>query len=614
MRKSRRLISLILAVVMLCAFIPLMQPTLASAAGKWNATWATSMVNSSISVSTMNFQDLIPAGSTLRTELKITTAGTKIRLKFSNEYGSAPVIINAVSIAATDGEGIGAVKSGTICALTFNKQYTVTIPAGGTVVSDEMNYRTNPLDKITVSMYFQNLTYITTAGLSNGRTFMNTRAMFTTGTSEVYKENLTSPSEITIGSGSLRYHTIPFLSEIDTYNEDMNTQTAVFIGDSTLVNDAYYYYARRVMDTGARNIAVVNEAVIGNKLLNKGTGLIGNLYGPSLISRFNRDALDLPGVKYVFVKVGLNDILHQYTRSMASTTPKVSTADIINGYKKLINLCHAKGVKIYFFSKSPWKGYTRDFLGQSNDLVWTEDEQKLCDELDKWIKSNNGSDGYIDCSALANPADTAALCPSFTPDGAHLTSLGAVALADLVPLKYVGLKKEGRSAATLAGVDPYKEKKQIIEQMKNPTTAPTEAPTQSPTQAPTEAPTQAPTQPVQPTQIVPVTPTQPQPTVIYVYPTTTEPETATIVNIEESTTAANEPISSVYSPEEYTTTPIFTKPTQSSAEYAIEDETPTSIGSKAPIGFILVLVLVIVVSGGVIIMVYAKKKEEDFIN
>lgn len=607
MKKFNRFISVILAGVLAFAIIPFIDTNKAEAAGRWNASWATSMVSSSINLSGLNFQDIIPAGTTLRTELKITTAGTKIRIKLSNLYGASPINIGAVSIAATDGEGIGGVRDKTMCAVTFNKQYKVTIPAGGTVVSDAMNYTTSPMDRLSVSMYFPELTYITTAGLANGRTFMNTRGLFTQAASEVYKLNLTSPAEINIGSGSITYHTIPFLNCIDTYNEGVNTQTAVFIGDSTLVNDSYYHFAKRIMDTGTRNIAVVNEAIVGNKLLNKGSGLIGNLYGDSLQSRFDRDALDLAGVKYVFVKIGLNDIIHQYTRSMASTTPKVSPADLINGYQKLIKRCHDRGIKIYFFSKTPWKGYSRAFLGQNNDLTWTQDIQNLCDQLDNWIKSNNGSDGYIDCSALANPADKYALCPSFTPDGAHLTEPAAIALADLIPLKYVGIANGNRTAAQIAGIDPYVEKKQIIEEMNRPTTTvPTTTVPTTGVPETTEVPATV------PSTMAPVYTTQPSPTAIYVYETTTLPEGASI-NVEGETTTAQE-IVSVYNPNNNTNVPLNTRPQSVKPDYIIEDEMPKSIGSKAPIGFVLILIMVIVISGAVIFMVMSKKKEEDYIN
>lgn len=626
MKKRNRFIPVLLAFVLAFAALPFTAVPEVLAAGSWNTTWATSPVNSSVSISTLSFQDVIPSGTTLRTEFRTTTGGTKLRFKFSNQYGAAPVIINAISIAATNPASAGSVKPSTLCAVTFNNQYSVTIPAGGFVWSDIINYTTSPLDKLTLSMYFQNLTYITTAGLSNGKTYMNTRSLFATASSQAYTETLSSPSEITIGSGSITYHTIPFFTTLESYNTASDAATAVFIGDSTLVNDTYYHYAQRIMDTGARNVAVVNEAIVGNKLLNAGTGVIGNLYGDALISRFERDALSLAGVKYVFVKIGLNDILHQYTKSMASTTPRVSTADIINGYGKLISLCHSRGIKIYFFTKSPWKGYSRSFLGQRDDLTWSSELQNLCNELDLWTRSANGSDGYIDCSPLANPSDTYALCPSFTLDGAHLTDLASVALADLIPLSYVGISKTGRSAASLNGVDPYAEKNQIIKKMQEepstqpPVTQPPVSyiyvPTTLPQQNPQTPSQQNPTQPQNPTQTPIYTyPQQPQPTVVYVTPSTTEPNTQQIVPIY-GTTSPSENVTYYSGIKDIKNYPDTTKKTADPlrADYNVSDDMPDSIGTNAPIGFILLLGTVIVASGATVIMTAVRKKEEDFTN
>ena len=78
----------------------------------------------------------------------------------------------------------------------------------------------------------------------------------------------------------------------------------------------------------------------------------GKTYGDALIDRFERDALNISGVKYIFVKIGLNDILHQFSKSMGNSVPHYSAKAIINGYKELVERAHAKGIKIFFFTKN----------------------------------------------------------------------------------------------------------------------------------------------------------------------------------------------------------------------------------------------------------------------
>ncbi|MBQ6066846.1 MAG: hypothetical protein IJK89_08485 [Clostridia bacterium] len=465
---KKRLLSVLLALTLAVAMFPVVALPRAKAAGMWIATWGSSIVNGSVTIPGLSLRDYIPSRSTIRVELPVTANGSYLRFKFSNEFGKTPLAINELSVAKTQGNGKAAIISGTAVPITFNGNGSVSIPAGQTVWSDEIYFPVQALEYISISMYFRNLTYISSTGLSNGRTFLGKKVISSTRDSQVNASALTSPSEINISSGTITYHTIPFLANIDTYTEDPYACSAVFIGDSTLVNNAYLHYAERLVDADFTSIGVVNEAIIGNKLLSKGTGLIGNLYGPSLMDRFYRDALDLAGVKYVFVKIGLNDILHQFSKSMGNDVLKCSTDDIINGYKQLVTKAYEKGIKVYFFTKSPWKGYSRAFLGQTNDLSWSQEAQNMCDTLDQWIRNNNFADGYIDCHALANPADPNALCPSFTPDGAHLTEIGSIALADLIPLSYVdAYSSYGRSAAEINNVSPYAEMAEIQSQLNN---------------------------------------------------------------------------------------------------------------------------------------------------
>ncbi len=592
MKKISKTASFILALIMLVVPVINGFSFTANAASEWVCAWATSIVDSSISVAGLSVQDIIPSDGTIRIEFKVTTGGEKLRFKFSNEHGAAPITISEATVGRTLGSGEAAVERNTFSAITFGGNKSVSIPKGETLWSDPVNFKTEALEAISVSLFFENTTYITSAGLSNARTFLGLRTIIGNDPSQCHTPKINLPREINIVADTITYHTTPFLCQVDSLVPAGTKDVAVFIGDSTLVNDTYYYFAEKLVKGGINNISVVNQAVIGNKLLSDGTGLVGNLYGDALIERFERDALNISGVKYIFVKIGLNDILHQFSKSMGSVVPHYSTDDIIDGYKDLVKRAHAKGIKIYFFTKSPWKGYERAFLGQTGDVVWNKEMQDMCDELSRWIKKNIYADGYIDCSPLANPADPYALCPSFTPDGAHLTPIASIALADLIPVSLVGVDKEIKTSAKLHKVDPYKEKKQIIYDMEHPeekTTAKEE--------------------------------------------TTTKREESTTAKREESTTAKREESTTKapvvvpeattfpnYIPQEIVTVPVIgdvsaTKPSDIpvvNPNYNITDNIPEQIGNGTPIAFLLVLFLVVIISGAVLFLTMGRKKQEDF--
>jgi len=599
MKKTAKFISVLLVIIMVA--VPLTAIN-ASAASKWITAWTTSMVNGSVSVAGLSLNDIIPSRSTVRSELTVTAAGTALRFQFSNQYGNAPIVINEATVGRTLKAGTGDIVNGSAVAITFDDSKSVTIAAGDYVWSDIINFPTSALEKITVSMFFRDVTYMKTVGLSNGRTFLNTANAFS-GTSEAYVGDYNMLSEVKIASSTITYHTVPFLAKIETKATSDNACTAVFIGDSTLVNDTYLYYAQRIVDSGVTSTAVVNQAIVGNRLLSKVTGnLIGNLMGDSMMSRFDRDVLSLAGVKYCFVKIGLNDMIHQFSKSLGPNTPKYTVSDMIKGYQKLITMCHQKGIKIYFFTKSAWKGYSRAFLGQTDDLVWSQEAQDICDSLTSWIKNSKEHDGYIDCSNLEDPSDRTKLCSTFTPDGAHLTALGSIALADTIPLSYVGITKEGRSAAKINGVNPYKERQQIIYNMNHPTT--TEAPT-------TEAPstTKAATTDKPGTTAVAAGTTAAQTTASAITGTTSAQ--APSYYIASSVTGATEDYTlPSYIPNSTVTVPeaaSYVYTTAALSNNVVDTNGVDHIGGNSAIPFLLITFLVIVVVGAVVVLVIRRK-------
>ena len=639
--KMKKWTALVLTVFLFFGVFAAGLPPAADAAGKysWVSVWGSSLVNGSVKISQLSLQDVIPGGSTLRIRLTVTRGGSALRFVFANQYGAAPITIHELSVAKA-GKGDDEIVDGTQQPITFNGGKTsVSVPNGGRVTSDVVDIETKALEEICVSMHFKNLTYMTSSGLSGGRTFMQAGGVLNGTISAVNNVRLKNPGEVNISSSTITYHTIPFLERVDSRSAEEGS-CAVFIGDSTLVNDTYLYYAKRIIDAGATNVSVINEAIIGNKLLSNGSGLIGNLYGQALIDRFKRDVLDIPGVKYCFVKIGLNDILHQFSKSLGSVTPHYTPQQIITGYRTLITLCHQKGIKIYFFTKSPWKGYQRSFLGQTDDVSWTQTMQDMCEQLNDWITSNKEADGFIDCFPLANPADPYALCPSFTPDGAHLTDVGSIAMADLIPLDFVGVT-HGRTAASILGVDPYAEKAEIIRRMNDPNYNPNPVTPVTPVNPTT--PTTSPYSNIPTVPTSPYTPSNPGGTVFPTVPSNpalpTVPSDPTLPTVPTApagpgSALPSDPAATVPTTPGSTipgsTIPGPTAPTapyeapatvypadpanpNQGVRYDVEDVAPNapasgSVGSTGSVLFILLLLATVVGVGVAVILTITKKK------
>lgn len=466
MKKFKALTAMLLAAALLMvagltAFPALAPQADAASAGKWIASWSTAAVNGSINLtSNFKFNDFIPARSVVRTQLQLSAGGLYTRLCFSNEYGTTDLRIGAASIAKTDTSTSTAILTDTATALTFNDgQTSAVIKPGEVLWTDSVYFPTNSLEYVTVSVYYPGTTYIKTTGLYGGRSFLSIAA----NESTVNTKTTNLSNEIKISSGAITYHTIPHLTRVDTRSTYADAYSVVFLGDSTLTNEAYHYFAQRAYTAGYSHVGFVNNSIVANRLLHDGTGLIGNLYGDAVVERFSRDALEITGAKVLLVKIGLNDILHPMTESMKGDAPYSSVDDIIAGYKQIISAARKAGMKVYFFTKTAWKGYEREFLGNTGDLSWTKDAQKMCDELDAWVKTTSLIDGYFDMQPMDSPVDSDALLPAFTTDGAHLTELGAVAMADLINPAIIGAGYLP-TAASINNVNPYASVQSVIDQ------------------------------------------------------------------------------------------------------------------------------------------------------
>ena len=455
MKRFSKLICVITTVIMLAAMIPGASVLSEASSGKWVGSWSTAPIKSGIQIINGNYTDYLTARTTVRSTITPTLSGNSIRLKFSNLYGSDTVYINETTIAVT-GDTDDEIDTSTLKQVTFNNgsKYANILP-GSELYSDEIEFPVEALKKISISTYYENSTNLMTSGLSGGVSY--TALGFGNKT---HKKNLSSlATKLDLTSGTITYHTIPFLINLDVKRTD-DAYSVVIIGDSTVTNDTYLFLATKLIKNGITNVGVLNESIIGNRVLYDGASALGNLYGYSLLSRFEKDALNQAGCKYIIVKEGLNDILHPMTKSMKDIAPYASVDDIINGYKTIASEAKQVGKKIYIVTRTPYKGYTRDyFMSADADLEWSQTGEDMIDQINNWIvkASSTYYDGYINADPMRDKSDPTKLMDQLTLDGAHLTTYGQIALADLLtPESYGQPDKKLTSLSTILGIDPYK--------------------------------------------------------------------------------------------------------------------------------------------------------------
>ena len=358
----------------------------------WVGSWSTSPVEFSIQKFFGNhFKDFGLHHLTFRTVIKPTLTGETVRLTFSNTYGTGPMTIDAVTIAKTISKQ--RIKLPTKKTVTFNGCKKVTLEKGETVYSDPLQYHVDALEPVTVSMYMKNTDQLKTFGLIGGKTYIS------------------SGNQVNL----------------------LDAHSTVIIGDSTLANDIPTLFSTKLHLAGIHNVGVLQQAIKGNRLCADGAGRLGMAYGESMLKRFERDALNQPGVKTVIIKVGCNDIIHPNCKSMMGIAPKVTTEQMIDAYKTLISKAHERNIQVYLVTRSAWKGYTRNILNKGDDIEWTPEIDQMRKDINAWIKTNP-ADGYIDLDDLCQDEDHTQLRSEYVTDGVHFTLEGQKAVVDKLPV------------------------------------------------------------------------------------------------------------------------------------------------------------------------------------
>lgn len=431
MKKTMR--KLAAAVLGLCLLISglWIAPVQADASGGdgWVGAWSTSPVEFNLK-KMLDMEwikcDLGLRNLTFRTRIQPTISGEDVRITLSNEFGTGPLTINTTSVAKGYEKLPQAIKTWTRKNVTFNGQSSVTIPAGETVTSDPVGMSVDALEYLTVSLFLKRTETMKTYGLIGGDTYIMSGNFAKAATT------IGVPMKMEADFGE--YSVIPALTGVEVYAPEASS--AVVIGDSTLANDIPILLAEKLQSVGITNVGILQQAIKGNRLLDDGAGILGMAYGEAMVDRFERDALNQPGVERIFLKVGVNDVVHPNCESLKDEARAVTAEEMIAGYKQLIEQAHERGIEVYLFTRTAWKGYTRNVLG-SDDVQWTPEIDQMRQDINAWIRSSdNPADGYIDLDFMCTDETASELKSEYTTDGAHFTALGQQTVVDAIPLEY----------------------------------------------------------------------------------------------------------------------------------------------------------------------------------
>jgi lysophospholipase L1-like esterase len=347
------------------------------------------------------------ANSTLRQFVHVTIGGRHLRVRFSNAYGTTAVVINSAHVALSSeagSAGTGTINTATDTTLTFRGAPSVNIPPGEVLVSDPFHFDLSGQTNLAVSIYFGSVSATTINGHPGSRT-----------TSFILGSNVVSAATMTGASTTAHWYIITGLDVL----ADSSSKAVVTLGDSitdgrgstTDGNDRWPDNLGRRLFTNAltSGIAVVNMGIGGN-------AIFGGL-GPAAVNRFERDALNQSGPRWVIVFEGVNDI----GGASDAATPALAT-NLINAYAQFASKAHARGLRAYGATITPFGGHS----------YFTTAHEAARQTVNTWFRTNNVYDALIDFDAIVrDPVTPANLTPVYdSGDHLHLSPAGYQAMAN----------------------------------------------------------------------------------------------------------------------------------------------------------------------------------------
>jgi lysophospholipase L1-like esterase len=336
--------------------------------------------------------------------------GRRVRIELSNAFGSTPLMIGTAHIALRDKES--AIVPASDRALLFAGKPSCWIPPGATEISDAVNLDVPAASDLAVSIYVpENATADTMHAVGLHTTYISKEG-----------DSTAAPAMADATTAQSFY----FLTNVDVVAPP-DAAAIVAFGDSITDGAASTpnadhswptLLARRLAANGGSNISVLNQGISGNRLLRDGAGI-------SALARFDRDVLVQPGVKWLMILEGINDI------GLSSSSEPITSDDLIAALKQLIERAHEHGIKVIGATLTPFEGAR----------YYTEAGETTRAAVNQWIRSGAGFDATVDFDAAArDPQQPKTIRQGFN-DGDHLhpNDAGYQAMAEAIDLSIFGL-------------------------------------------------------------------------------------------------------------------------------------------------------------------------------
>lgn len=391
-------------------------PVLLAAQDHWVATWTTAQTLARTGPSPANTNAARGfANQTIRMIARTSIPGKRLRVRLSNAFGASPVTVGAAHIALRAKES--AIVEGSDRTLTFGGKPEAILGPGVMLLSDPVDLNVPALADVALSLYFPG----ETGAPTNHATGLHKTYISKEG-------DATGAPVIADATSTEQYY---WLAGIDVL-APAATALVVAFGDSITdgarstseTNHAWpaLLAARLAAKKETAHIAVANMGIGGNRVLRDGSGV-------SALGRLDRDVLTQPGVKWMMLLEGINDI----GREARDATEAVTADELIAAYRQIIERAHTMGIKVIGCTLTPYEGAG----------YFLEKGEATRAAVNQFIRTSKAFDAVADFDgATRDPQNPKRLRAEFDPgDHLHPNDAGYQAMADAVDLAIFTGKK-----------------------------------------------------------------------------------------------------------------------------------------------------------------------------
>jgi lysophospholipase L1-like esterase len=362
------------------------------AQGHWVSAWSTAVMTPLVIPGRAATAPQSYENQTIRMVIRPSIGGDRLRVRFSNEFGTAPLVIGSAHIALVKQNGT--IVAGSDRPLKFGGQASINISAGAPMLSDPVDLQVPAFTELAVSIYLPKASAPTTLHqLAQHETYISGPGDFTGA--EVIPDAKTARSWFWLGG-----------LEIWAGNK---TSAIVALGDSITdgVGAKQGEYAdwpdqlamKLAEGKSSSSFSVTNMGIGANRILNEGAGA-------SAIARFDRDVLAQAGVKDLIILEGINDIVRSRrmtpppapaagnapapaANAFQMPTDPVTAQDLINGLQQMIDRAHEHGIRVFGATIMPY-GATR---------MINDEGEAMRTAVNQWIRTSGAFDGVFDFDA-----------------------------------------------------------------------------------------------------------------------------------------------------------------------------------------------------------------------